>query len=379
MTSLHQQRYIGQVSQTAVWVACPISARCSQVTVLHLWNTSNMSCLSPSHVNSQHHLFSRLDPSLLPSFLPPWVSPDTGRQDSFWTHQPNSPGARAREAGVPLNTRQDWQSDRKRARPKQPVLPHCHQKTEICTLIWTYTNTLKKRSGFMNINLHKISQMEETKNRRCYRVSGLVLSTATFTPAALWVLKAHTFIYCLSANSVLAMQQTHTCIHSSLVKAYFKHTSIRQAHLPVFQILLLYVTLTHPVTLVTADEQWNFVSDKVSTCNTTVTSGNQQHSSLHHCSNVWVTTPHSISTLEKRRKRKESSAVSARAHITAARGHFIPAVGRLTSTTICCQLLFLQVKQLMTFVNWHAVLLPPQRHNCTLVLVFTTVLMIYQL
>ncbi len=129
MTSLHQKKYAtGQASQIIVWVACPVSDRWSRVTVLYFWNTHNMSLVPP--MSTPNISFSvKLSPSPLPSFLPPWVSPDTGRQDSFWTHQPNSPGARARKAGVPLNTRQDWQSDRKRARPRQPVLPHCGEKT----------------------------------------------------------------------------------------------------------------------------------------------------------------------------------------------------------------------------------------------------------
>lgn len=66
--------------------------------------------------------------------------------------------------------------------------------------------------------------------------------------------------------------------------------------LPVF---LFYDTFTHPVTLIATDEQWNFVSYQVSTGNTTVTPSNQQHSSLHHSSNMRVTPPHSITTLEK--------------------------------------------------------------------------------
>lgn len=106
-------------------VVCPVSRECGEVTLAHFRNSVQQES-SPSHANSQHRfLLVRLTLSLPASFLPPWVSPDTGRQDSFWTHQPNSPGARAREGGVPLNTRQDWQSDRKRARPRQPVLPHC--------------------------------------------------------------------------------------------------------------------------------------------------------------------------------------------------------------------------------------------------------------
>lgn len=55
MTSLHQKYVTRQASQSVVWGACPVSAGCSQVTVLHLWNTPNTSQLRPSHVNSQHH------------------------------------------------------------------------------------------------------------------------------------------------------------------------------------------------------------------------------------------------------------------------------------------------------------------------------------
>lgn len=35
---------------------------------------------------------------------------------------------------MPLNTRQDWQSDRKRAKPRQPVLPHCGQAKQQLTI-----------------------------------------------------------------------------------------------------------------------------------------------------------------------------------------------------------------------------------------------------
>lgn len=130
---------IGQMSQITVWAACPITVERRQVTELHQSNTITQKA-GPSHVSSQHLLV----PSLLPSFLPPYVSPDTGRQDSFWTHQPNSPGARARDAGVPLNTRQDWQSDRKRARPKHPVLPHCEQKIHVIQRKYRQAYTDKK-------------------------------------------------------------------------------------------------------------------------------------------------------------------------------------------------------------------------------------------
>lgn len=93
-------------------------------------------------------------------------------------------------------------------------------------------------------------------------------------------------------------KQTHTTISlplDALSQHNFQPLRFFQPQ-PVFQILLVYSAFTHPVTLVATDKKGNFVSHKVSTRNATVTSSNQQHSSLHHCSNMWVTPPHSIST-----------------------------------------------------------------------------------
>lgn len=146
------------------------------------------------------------------------------------------------------------------------------------------------------------SKIGERNNNLCqgmfYRISRLVLSTAAFTPTALWVLQTHAFIQSLSANSILVKSRRQTLrigFSVSLVQP-FSCSKVWTCFAKI---------CTHPVALIAADKQRNFVCHQVSTRYAAVTPGHQQHSALHSSSNVRVPPPHSVPVWEAENEGKK--------------------------------------------------------------------------